>query len=478
MGKNMTESYTKFIFSKSYFKVNKKISFSFKILTQNLRNSTQNPISYDKDDYDDDDDDERETAAEIINRGLERFGAKQLSDLCADCLYIIFDDLDLMDLINIVQFNETLSPIVAESVRRNYGNYRLQFCRTLRKKQFFITDSQDEPTIQVENFELISTILTHFGRTFHDIQIINPNLNAEDTKLLYKMVNEHCSESLVRLNLGSVEVAAFEKLTKPFENVKQLIFSLRGNQAQNEIRPFNELFPKLHELSLTLYSDLDYSFLDCELPSLEYIPDFGITDLSFRRREQIEGFLRKNPQIRGIHTNFKFPADFAKFLSENLPNVVSLTLDTFDIGNDAVRFGKLKHLVLEEKNVKSIEKLSLPQIQAFEMFYSSNVHGAFEFFRRHVLLSKLVLNWQESDEHGQLDDFAELLPNLTDLQIDFPLDCNAESFSKFSRFHRKLMTFRIRITRSCSRAIIERFKNEFHIEPQRWDTDVHLFTRK
>lgn len=130
------------------------------------------------------------------------------------------------------------------------------------------------------------------------------------------------------------------RCSTPFPEVEYLNVNIK--EVTGDIGSFGQLFPKLRGLSLVLESDIDCSFIDCDLPQLEHLY-IRLTNDSRQCIDQIEQFMRKNGQIKSIELS-EFPHNFVKVISEVLPIIENLTIPTIDTGNDTVRLENVKHL--------------------------------------------------------------------------------------------------------------------------------------
>lgn len=144
----------------------------------------------------------------------------------------------------------------------------------------------------------------------------------------------------------------------PFENVEDLRVDMQ--KMAKYILSFNELFPKLQRLSLKLQSYVDYSFINCGIQKLEHL-SIQISSEAWKRREQIEGLIRKNAQIKSLELN-GFPSDYIKIVKEWLPNIEKLTIHGLIQLDTIIRFDHVKNLALYGK-IMSLHSSLLTFIQ-------------------------------------------------------------------------------------------------------------------
>lgn len=130
-----------------------------------------------------------------------------------------------------------------------------------------------------------------------------------------------------------------ENITMPLDSVQYLKIEVSEN-AVNVLK-FDESFPELMELTLRLQSDVDYSYINCELPNLTLL-NISVTNEAWKRKNQIEGLIRQNPQITSV--DFQgFPKTYIKTINRLLPNIEYLALHGFET-ESVLQFDNLRHL--------------------------------------------------------------------------------------------------------------------------------------
>lgn len=215
--------------------------------------------------------------------------------------------------------------VVRDLFRHHYDSYYVDLCLENplafygKEHRFGIYDASKR--IQIADLNLALRVLHHFGN---------------DIRRLY--IAREFSKGIL------------ENVTAPLEWVKYLRVDLSQNASN--VLPFAQLFPELSHLSLRLEGDVDYSFIDCEVTTLQHL-DISVTAESWKRKDQIEGMLWQNQHVESFEFG-GFPADYIKNINAMLPNVVNLTLHGFDTGRQIVQLDNVKHLTLYGTNEGAI----------------------------------------------------------------------------------------------------------------------------
>lgn len=190
-------------------------------------------------------------------------------------------------------------------------------------------------------------VLEFYGKE-HRFSINNETevIHIADLNLALRVLH-HFGNDISRLYIArEFSKDILENITVPLEYVKYLRVDLSHN-ISNDVS-FERLFPQVNRMSLRLEGDVDYSFIDCEVPSLQHL-GISVTAEAWKRKDQIEGMLWQNQHIESFEFS-GFPTDYIKNINAILPNVVNLTLHGFDTGRETVELTNVIHLTLYGMN--------------------------------------------------------------------------------------------------------------------------------
>lgn len=250
-------------------------------------------------------------------------------DLNYDVLFIIFNQLELLDLISVASTDPIVASAAAEVFRHKYQDYR----------------------IEVNIFDINNDLGdTRWAGDIGMSIAPNKHIKISNAELGLKI--------LVHLGSGLTKVLVHERYAKyilqglktPLNGIQE--FAVNIKETVNGVRSFNQLFPQLKRLSVNLKANVDISFVDCEFPHLEFFSthiDAEASDCS----KQFEALIQKNQHIKAIEIN-GFPTEAIKTINNLLPNLENVTLSDqqIDTRNETLCLENVKHLKLTGINIK------------------------------------------------------------------------------------------------------------------------------
>lgn len=238
-------------------------------------------------------------------------------------LQLIFDKLSVADLIFLGQINDDFWNLVE-------GELRIRFSKKLVKLHGlpynFIGESviESEEQILIRDAQNATFILEKLGTSIQSLWITT-SLISHEPEVIFALIEKHCSETLIQLELFNLLHNFFQNLSTPFKNV--ITVNLKGiiGALGNDQFTFSTLFPAMRFLELDKVEVDDHTKFALELPNLRHLSvynDFNSVHV-----------IRKNPQIRSI---FLYSADSAylEFVANNLLGLEELTLYNYHQQND------------------------------------------------------------------------------------------------------------------------------------------------
>lgn len=265
-------------------------------------------------------------------------GRTKFTDLVYDVEYLILDHLNLKDLINLAKAIPRSALVANDIFRKNYKDYNVDIhCANPAGSP--IKEISSSKRIQLFNFGQVVDILKMFGLHIQRLEIKTSKIISENSAIINEYVNEYAS-SLTHLDLETIKEDTFEQFTSPFNEVKELAFTTFTKRLRTGPFTLSQLFPKLRRLALLLYMGTNYTFINTEIPHLEHLRILA-TGEAWNQRDQIEGLIRKNPQIRSIEIQ-SLPVDYTKQINAYLPYLESLTLPDIKV-DEVIHFQHVKH---------------------------------------------------------------------------------------------------------------------------------------
>lgn len=376
--------------------------------------------------------------AKTLNRNVQQeihvenmIGRTTLADVDEDVLFLIIEQLDSMDLINLASSHARLASIAFDIFRRQYSDMEIW-------QTFSMDQKACGKCIHFDNVPDIVATLKHFGRAIKKITVHSRDIENNKLMAIFECINEYASE-LIHFDLGALQTDTFRKFTIPFNKVEILDFVVDGwiKSVAPFSLPLNQIFPKLNRLILRLQAGLDYNFLDSEFSHLEDLY-LSICSDALERQNEIGRFLLKNKQIRSFTSDY-FIDDYARLLNQYLPNTQNLSVPFSLHPNEDIRFEHIKHFKLMDYRARSLEKVSFAQIESLEMFYELQFRNHWiEFARRHSNLKRLNIVFNPLEGHSGLLEMAAELPDLVEITARFYKNINVAVINQLVDSHEKL----------------------------------------
>lgn len=402
----------------------------------------------------------------------------QFSDLNDDVFYIIFNYLECEDFLNLVQINSTLSDIATNVFRYKYRLHQLKITagNTFLAARILQQFEDGQHQLAISNIPLAMNVLKSFGSIFQSVKFSYEWL----TKNIYvnqmtQYIGEYCSKSVKQFDLD-MRHDLLEKITAPFEAVKELTIRSRVSSFNNSIR-LNDLFPQLRRLNLVSVDASNYSFLNDEFPNLVHFSFRSCGSDDIPNNKNIRELILRNPTIRSIEPQVR-DTTLLQFINQQLPNLENLTI--FNLAFDAIQFDSVKNLEIATGNIDSIAKLSVPRIESLKMVYRSiHSHKWMAFFKNHTQLRRLHIREMHRVHVSQplrnVDEFTADLLNLTDFTIDsfqYVVQDQIDSIVAFFAKHSKLKRcsfLEAEFSADRQRTLRERLGNEWETEFKEFD---------
>lgn len=407
----------------------------------------------------------------------------KLDDLNTDCLLLILEQLHPIELVDIAQVSPNFAALAVNVFRRKYGSEVIISRNAGRSKKLFgIVPHTDDNRLFIDTLEFCSNVFKYFGSEIRKL-VITSRFSGNDSKQIYRLINQYLSKSAIELDLGFVEKDDTFGVV-PFENVENLKFGIIEQCEPTKNLSFNKLFPKLRKLAIQLHLDMDYSFIDCDLPHLESVI-IGVAKGAWNKLNQINGLFRRNSQIESVVVQWSSP-DYIIELSKLLPNLRNLTfLNTnIDIQNETVHFENVEMFhVMSSPFSGSLKKLAFSKLKSLTLYLyhtDGRENEWMDFFKRHQSVSQLHIHASQvpSGITFPLVEFTNDLINLTDMTFRSYSNFNFETISRFIEHHEKLTKFRFPTDEPNRSILVQHFEHDWHIQPANNSQPGILFERK
>lgn len=397
----------------------------------------------------------------------------KLIDLNVDVLLLIFDELDLESVINMVEANSEFTSLGITRYQRMYGN-KVKLLNGFQNDEKFLEYvsyymPRPTPTLNMFDSELILKLFKYLAPAIQDVEFSAGKNGMNQSNTIGQYINKYGSKYITKLDLYPVDDNTFEQFTVPFEHVNELFIKMTPylREFKLPVMAFNQLFPNVRKLYLILQSTTaNYSFFDCELPQFDELKISISNDVS-QATDIIERLLSKNQQIR-IIISLDFSKDLIKMVHTFLPNIECLMLDSFDTENDTFHFDHVKTFRVNRASSDSIGKISFSHLESINIRCETrDINNWIDFFNRHPNVSRLTLR---NDYHDiPLLQLTAGLHNLTDVVLDCD-NITVKEVTQFIESHEKLRRFEYTIfffKTEYETTLRNRFENEWNITRHR-----------
>lgn len=276
----------------------------------------------------------------------------KFKDLNEDVQLDILESLDLKDLLSVAQTNRYFALLAEYIFKRKHSHKIIKIFDSNANIGDDTLDGGD--IIQIQSVRNILAFLRHFGRSILHLEIVY-NSNATelaDSRLINERISLHCTESLVKIGIETYNRSFFDRMTRPFKHVEDVTIRGLWKTSNNSVIHFNEWFPAMHRLHLSIVQIPNRDCINQTFSNLEHLTvealDFkGSTSFSDTDLIMI---VKKNPQIRSLKLG-RYSRQLLVNINDLLPNLENLELIHYILNNDpestsAINFEHLKTLTI------------------------------------------------------------------------------------------------------------------------------------
>lgn len=262
-------------------------------------------------------------------------------------------------------------------------------------------------TVHIYDLESAVNILKTFGPLILKLTLISEN--ATDHTEIGKLIGQHCTQSLMELQLAIYIGNILDDAQKPFVNVHKLSLDRKVNNLKNGSLALDMWFPNIRELHLNAVEVDDGSFLDGTFPLIETL---SINFLSYENADclnesDVGALLAKNSQIKHLTTAYAHVIDYLDKNTELEKLVIRncvLCGDTFD-----------KLMRVCANNSKLVEV-------SLDLAADVDEEKIVEFIKMNKNLQKIELGVPKAVLHGDFQENFGSEWNISEIHWDRELD--------------------------------------------------------
>ncbi|XP_037043426.1 uncharacterized protein LOC119079540 [Bradysia coprophila] len=419
---------------------------------------------------------------QLIKRSKSEKLTQNLIDLHDDYLESIFKWLNLKDLLTIVRVSKRFEELVGSIISRQYAKDLLKI--TLYE---YDTMDKDPDVLVLREMSSILPFLRCFGSSTSKLMVRFDEKNPKQCLAIEDYVLKFCNE-LKELTLDYCRKGAFDRIEKPFQQVE--ILSFTGGHLGHNISKFNKWFPKLRSLTISHASVANKYCIEETMPSLEHMSvKIGSASKVFSK-QNIDGSVRSNPQLRSYNLNNGCKPRDLRFVNCELKQLEKLEFwihpQNFEKGCiQPIIFKEVKELTLDiydkgfmvmndlfERDSSKKHRLVCPKLEQLEVRCYHLYEKYFDFARGNNLKKLTMFSQYDGPSIEFLTEYASHWPNLTEVTIQVD-SLSADDIVEFIESCRHLQRLNISDERKDIVPKIEELKAKL---PQEWKV-VSMITK-
>lgn len=345
----------------------------------------------------------------------------KLSNVNQDCLKNIFKYLELEDLLNVANANKYIKPATEQPFVEKYSKRFIQIVRYKRSGPI----EEFNSIVCVQRYKQILQLLRCFG---HLITKLDYCYNATSVSTycaplpsyqrILSYINEYCAESLT--NFHVYPAYAFEKFTKPFPKVEQLLIE----HSLLETSCLGELFSNVRHLTMKGQGSLCTAAKFPKLFYLELCNGYGN-----EYEEMATKMLTLNQHLRSLKVNFH-QIEFLQSVQEKLQSIECLNIDircanSYELRHISIHFSNVTKLNIEfvyNRSTRDMPKIPFTFGQLKELTLQgqgvrpSDAFG--EFINKNKSIEKVETKFFTPDGFLDPSKLNRALPALKEVVLD------------------------------------------------------------
>lgn len=172
----------------------------------------------------------------------DNFGRKKLIDLNYDVLFLILNELNILDTLNLLKVypDETLSAVAAADFRRKYKGHTVNIDAYSESSDVGTNRTIEvdaHSTIAVFQFKISKNLLKHFGAVIERLAIRSSHEQFPTQFYVFSTLSQwiykYAGRSLKCLNLNYIFTNMLVHLNKPFKKLEKLAFTIHHLNNQS-----------------------------------------------------------------------------------------------------------------------------------------------------------------------------------------------------------------------------------------------------
>jgi len=381
---------------------------------------------------------------------------------------LLIDSLNIDTILSLNNNDELYLRLAEDAFKRKYSQKVFKIVDPVRMG---FDDIQEViNVVYVRQYGEILRLLKYYGHLITKLSIVYsqyPQFGGVNMAPIIKYVNTYCNNNLIEfdLTINSDYMEVFDKMTKPFKQVKKLSLCGKYNKMASSTLSFDDLFPALRSLSLKYIQVHDKSNFDYKFPHLKHLyVEIGQSDKTRFTEDDVEKMIMTNSHIQSLKLG-RCDMKMLKIVSEILLDLESLQLVSFinfhHFKNDErIVFNNVKYFSVVGQFDGILEYVEFKNLTEFHIIGSPSYYGNWiDFIAKNPHLK--ILSVQKTHTTGsELKRLTELNLNLAEISLSLNHNVEYETIADFVRKNENITKIELTIQFS-SQSIAEALQKEF-----------------
>lgn len=349
---------------------------------------------------------------------------------------MVLEQLDSISLTNVAEVSEDFSVLAANVFKRKFAIKMIDIRETSSRSA--ILERSD--IIMFGNFKNTLNAFKHFGPFISKLKIID-EIHKNRVIQVLELINP---EAITTIYLKSYDEFTLNSIKTPFWNAENVWLDGKFQKLGNDKWNLNELFPKVHQLSLKHLQLTDQTSIHLHFRHLRIL-NFAIQSERGLSDYDIECLIELNPQIQELSFE-SVSINTLKFVSEHVQNLESLYLkwrlkNILDYNGDAIHMNNTRKLVVNSSPDHFFRHVIFDQLEELTIHFNPDFpDDLIDIVESIPYLTKLEILKGEMNKED-LNQITGTIPNLVEVSIEAGLDIDVDTVDRFLKMSHKLETF-------------------------------------
>lgn len=246
-----------------------------------------------------------------------------------DCQLLILGLLSISDVFSIGKTSKFFASVTKEELGRRFATKPVVISQFSRKSGI----REQDGIYLIEDIPTAVDLLNEYSHSIRKLEI--KDIPAEQSEgqsinVIYDLIKERYSETLVQLRLIYLDQSFFENMTTPFKKLENFVWRFETKtdvDVGNDHMTLADLFPNLRKVEFSSIKVRNTSKILVHYPLLEHL-DVNLGDPRPFSQPSIIELFKKNQQIRSLSIRLACTT-FLKTIADDLPNLETLELRAY-----------------------------------------------------------------------------------------------------------------------------------------------------